>query len=212
MHCQAVKGCHIGGIGFATPFLGLFREEAASLIALMPARQGVINWPARGPNATALCDDDALPLADSSLDLVILMHSLELSDNADKALDESWRVLAPGGRLLAIVPNRRGLWARLDSTPFGHGRPFSRGQMLRLMREARFSPSRWSQALYFAPIPRRLALKSALFWEHAGGRLWPGFGGVLLVEATKQLYQGVPARERGLTRAMRPVLMPAPTA
>ena len=44
-------------------------------------------------------------------------------------LREVWRVLAAGGRLLAVVPNRRGVWARIDTTPFGHGRPYSRSQI-----------------------------------------------------------------------------------
>jgi hypothetical protein len=54
------------------------------------------------------------------------------SDDSVALLREVWRVLAPNGRLLAVVPNRRGLWARIDTTPFGHGRPFSRGQVTHL--------------------------------------------------------------------------------
>jgi alpha-ketoglutarate-dependent 2,4-dichlorophenoxyacetate dioxygenase len=50
----------------------------------------------------------------------------------------------PEGRLLLIVPNRRGIWARLDSTPFGHGRPYSRGQLERLLGDALFTPLEWT--------------------------------------------------------------------
>ena len=40
---------------------------------------------------------------------------------------------AAGGRLLIVVPNRRGVWARSDTTPFGHGRPYSRSQITHLL-------------------------------------------------------------------------------
>ena len=56
-------------------------------------------------------------------------------------LAEVWRVLTPGGRLLVVVPNRAGLWARMENTPFGYGRPFSRKQLSRLMRDMQFSPT-----------------------------------------------------------------------
>ena len=49
--------------------------------------------------------------------------------NPRELLREMWRVLAPNGRLLIVVPNRRGLWARVDTTPFGYGSPFSRSQL-----------------------------------------------------------------------------------
>ena len=36
-------------------------------------------------------------------------------------LREIWRVLAAGGRVILVVPNRAGIWARTEATPFGHG-------------------------------------------------------------------------------------------
>ena len=42
---------------------------------------------------------------------------LEWSEKPRDLLRELWRVLAPNGRLLLVVPNRRGLWARVDTTP-----------------------------------------------------------------------------------------------
>ena len=87
------------------------------------------------PGLAALTDEFALPLADAAVDRVLLVHALEMSHEADALLREVWRVLASGGRLLAVVPNRRGLWARMDTTPFGHGRPCSRSQIVQVLRE-----------------------------------------------------------------------------
>ena len=39
----------IAGIGYATPYLGLFREEAERCLAFMPAAQGVVKWPSARP-------------------------------------------------------------------------------------------------------------------------------------------------------------------
>ena len=44
--------------------------------------------------------------------------------------------------------------------------------------------------------------------ERVGRRLWPIFSGVIVVEAQKRLYQGVPAAQRGSRRVFVPVLSP----
>ncbi len=199
------------GLGFATPYLGQLRARSARSFAFMPARQGVLHWPAGGPWATALIDEAELPLDDASIDLALIVHGLELSDNLPLMLREIWRVLAPQGRALFVVPNRRGMWARFDSTPFGHGRPFSRRQLSQMLREAQFSPTDWAGALYLPPIPHRFFSSSAPVWERAGSLLAPGFSGILMVEAVKQVYAVSPHRAsvRPLAR-LRPQILPAP--
>jgi SAM-dependent methyltransferase len=206
------RGMRVLGIGYPTPYLGLFRGEAERSLAFMPAAQGVMKWPTERPGLAALADEFALPLADAAVDRVLLIHSLEMSHEAPALLREAWRVLAAGGRLLVVVPNRRGLWARIDTTPFGHGRPYSRAQIIQLMRETWFTPTGWSEALYVPPIPRAWFLRSALAWERAGRTVWAPFAGVHIVEATKQVYRAVPVRRerRRLVPALKPVLAPAP--
>lgn len=211
-HWPQVGGDRLVGLGFATPYLGVFREEAERVLAFMPAGQGVVNWPGDGPTATALVSEDLLPLPDASVDRVLILHALELANDPRDVLREVWRVLAPGGRIMAVVPNRRGLWARSDSSPFGYGRPFSRGQLTQLLRESLFSPVGWSEALHLMPFGRNRFPGSATTWERIGTRLWPAFAGVVIVEATKQLYQGLPVRRRARVPSFRPVLLPAPAA
>jgi SAM-dependent methyltransferase len=205
----SLAGESLAGIGYATPYLHHLGEGAERILALMPATQGVVNWPGDGPNATALIADDALPLPDASVDRVLVIHSLEVAASARDQLREIWRVLSPGGRVLIVVPNRSGIWARLEATPFGYGRPFGRGQLTVLLREAMFSPLGWTEALAVPPFRHRPWLRTGLAWERIGRVLWPAFAGVLIVEATKQLYQGVPVKERArLKPALRPVLIP----
>ncbi len=207
------RGQRVLGVGYATPYLGMFREEAERCLAFMPATQGVVKWPSAKAALTALVDEDELPLGDSSVDRVLLVHAVEMTHNAPALLRETWRVLAGGGRLMAVVPNRRGLWARIDTTPFSHGRPYSRSQITQLLRETWFTPTSWGEALYVPPIARAWFLRSAVAWERAGATISAPFAGVHIVEATKQVYRAIPARreKRQLVPALEPVLEPMPT-
>ena len=47
-----LAGMRVLGLGFATPFLRIFLAEAERVIAVMPASQGVLPWPAEGPGLT----------------------------------------------------------------------------------------------------------------------------------------------------------------
>jgi SAM-dependent methyltransferase len=206
----SLTGERLLGVGYATPYLRHLGDGAERIIAFMPATQGVVNWPREGPNAVALVAEDSLPLPDHSVDRVLVVHALEAAVNDGEALREIWRVLAPGGRLLLVVPNRSGIWARSEATPFGSGRPFGRSQLTRLLRDAMFSPLGWTEALAVPPFRFRPLIRSGQSWERVGRTLWPAFAGVLIVEATKQLYQGIPARQpqRRLKPAFRPALIP----
>jgi SAM-dependent methyltransferase len=205
-------GLRVLGIGYATPYLGLFREEAERCLAFMPAAQGVVKWPSQRPALAALVDELEPPLPDAAADRELLVPALEMAHDATALLREVWRVLESGGQLLAVVPNRRGVWARMDTTPFGHGRPYSRSQISQLLREAWFTPVAWSEALYVPPIPRGWFLRSAVAWERAGATISAPFAGVHIVEATKQVYRAIPARreKRRLVPALEPVLAPSP--
>ena len=182
-----IKGQTLIGLGFASPYLGAFRSEARRIGALMPASQGVMVWPQAGPAMTVLVDEERLPLPDNAVDRMIAVHCLEGAERVRPLLREIWRVLAPDGRLMLIVPNRRSMWARLDSTPFGNGRPYSRGQLERLLADAMFTPIDWTHALHMPPFERRFILRSAANFERLGARVTPTFGGVIIVEAKKEV-------------------------
>lgn len=200
------------GLGYATPYLEPWRDAAVRVLAFMPGPQGVIGWPRKGPNAAALVDPYDLPLPDACVDRLLAMHALENADDPQALLEEAWRVLTPGGRLLVAAPNRRGLWARRDTTPFGQGRPYSRSQMRELLRKTLFSPIFSADALYVPPFESRLFLGSAAAFERFGAALSLPGAGVHVVEATKELYRpiAVRARARRAAPVLAPALAPAP--
>jgi SAM-dependent methyltransferase len=196
------------GLGYALPWLERFGADAERVFAFMPATQGAVNWPSNGMSATALVFEEELPLFDSSIDRMLLVHALEHAENPREMLMEIWRVLAPGGRLLIVVPNRRGMWARFEHTPFGTGRPFSRGQLSSLLRETNFTPMAWADGLHFPPSQRRWVMRLHALFERTGSRFWPLFAGVVIVEAQKRVYQGIPVAARASRRVFVPVLSP----
>jgi SAM-dependent methyltransferase len=205
-------GLSVLGVGYATPYLDVYRDEAVRVLAFMPAEQGVVPWPEDGPTASALVDTTMLPLPDSCIDRALVAHALETTEHPHDFLSEIWRVLTPGGRLIVVAPSRRGLWARFDHTPFGHGKPYSPPQLRELMRETLFSPLNWTEALYVPPFERGVLLRSAPFFERIGGKFALPGGGALILEATKQLYRPVGARRA--VRKSLPQFEPAlaPTA
>jgi SAM-dependent methyltransferase len=192
----------VAGFGFAVPLLRPYLEAGARVIALMPAPQGIMPWPAGQPNVAALCAETNWPILSGSVDRLFLMHGLETSENPSGVLDEAFRVLAPGGSAVFIVPNRAGLWSRRDATPFGFGRPYSARQLeAQLIRHA-FAPQRAISALYMPPVEARFWLRTAGFWERTGRTLLPWrAGGVLIVEGTKQVH--APTRGTAAAVAVR---------
>ncbi len=188
------RGLAVLGIGYATPYLRPFRDEAGRVIAIMPASQGVMPWPRDERRLVALADEAELPLPDGSIDRVLLVHAVECSEQLRPMLREIWRVLSGGGRLLVVASNRGGIWARFERTPFGHGQPFSRSQLTRLLRESLFSPQQSASALYIPPTASRMILRFAGAWEGMGDRWGLPFAGVVMVEAGKQVYTADPER------------------
>lgn len=202
-----LRGLRVLGLGYATPYLRLMQEEAERVIAVMPAGQGVIAWPPGEKSLVCLADESELPLPDRSVDRVLLIHALESTEHVRAILREIWRVLADGGRLLVVTPNRRGIWARLERTPFGQGRPYTPAQLSRLLRDTMFMPEEAATALFMPPFRSRMVLRSAPAWEKIGSRWFPTFAGVILVEAGKQIYGGSPVQEQAVG-ARRYVALP----
>ena len=179
-----LRNYRVLGYGFAIPYLRAFRGTERT-IAAMPARQGVIGWP-EDKNAALLCEEDALPFPDVFFDRILIVHGLEESEGLRALLRQIWRVLAPEGRVLLIAPNRASLWAQVQKSPFGHGRPFSKLELEGLLKDGLFEPGRWRRALYAPPF--ETITRSGVGWEKVGSRLFSGIGGVHVVEAAKSLY------------------------
>ena len=181
------KGLDMLGYGFAGPYLAPWSDTARRTVAYMPAAQGAVPWPERTAGKAALGDETRMPFPEALFDRVILVHALEEAGDLRRLLREVWRVLAPEGRLAVVAAHRAGMWSRADSTPFGHGRPFSRAQLNRLLTDALFEPTAWSRALYAPPWRFTCGERAADGFEAVGERVFPAFGGLILAEAVKHV-------------------------
>jgi|CXWL01.1.fsa_nt_gi SAM-dependent methyltransferase len=189
------NGDVVVGMGYATPYLSYYLGQATPLVACMPAGQGAAYWPHGGDNLVLIAHDSELPFAESSVNRVLLVHSMENSEQLSWMIQELWRILTPNGKILAVVPNRRGMWSGSSRSPFGYGRPFSITQMRDLLNEQQFTITRTSSALFMPPTRIKFLWRAANKLETIGRficRFLGGFlGGVLLVEAEKQIYSTI---------------------
>jgi len=212
----------IVGFGYSTPYLCEF-PKARRIIAMAPDAQGIIHWPrehtdikipetnpgqtkntAQPNNKACLIHEAFWPLPDRSVDKIILVHGLEEAREPKKLLREVWRVLADDGRLIIVAAQRRGFWAAFDVSPFAAGRPWLRAQLARLLERSLFIPLTWHRALHFPPVRRPLLLRWTSTIEKIGRRLWPGFCGVLIVEAGKDLLHPAKGKPQRVLNVIRP--------
>ncbi|MBF0183002.1 MAG: methyltransferase domain-containing protein [Magnetococcales bacterium] len=196
------------GLGYTQPYLDRFvhsltTQQCALPLAASPAEMGVIPWPSSQANRIAQVRPDALPFADTQFNQVLMVHFLESCDSPQGALRETWRILTPGGRLLIVVPNRGGLWARRDTTPFGWGRPYSPGQLAELLTDSLFIPRQSRFALFMPPVGKRYFPQAAPAWEKAGDRWFAPLGGVILCEAEKVVYALTPLAKQSARRTLQ---------
>ena len=182
------RGHTVAGFGFAVPLLRPYLELSDRVIGLMPGQQGVMPWPQGMANVSVLCEETLWPLERDSVDRLMVMHGLETSEDPSSVLAECWRVLKPQGRGLFVVPNRAGMWARRDGTPFGFGHPYSRSQLESLLRRHGLIPQRQVAALFQPPSDRRFWLRAGAVMERIGRAVSGHYaGGVLMVEVSKQV-------------------------
>lgn len=198
-----VRGLRMLGYGYAIPYLRPFAGEAERALALVPAQD---ETELAGLHSVVRGEEDAWPFVDSLFDRILVVHGLETAESVRPLLRQIWRVLAPEGRLACVVPNRASLWSQIERSPFAHGRPFSRPQLEKLMRDSMFIPERWDSALFFPPLYSRRLIRSGAAWERMGRSLWPRLAGVHIVEATKSLYAlAAPGKARVRKRVLATV-------
>lgn len=190
---QRSHGLATVGIGYTTPLLPLpdAADEASRVIALMPMAQGAMYWPMDTENHSVLADELRPPFMPSSLHRVLMVHGFEHVSAPDELLRMWWQLLAPGGRLMLVVPNRRGLWARFGATPFATGTPHTLASIKHLLNDAGFTVRDMRSALFTPPSAHPFWLSCFHAIEWFGAACFPRIGGVFVVEAEKQIYAGL---------------------
>jgi len=153
---------------------------------------------AAGPVAIR-CDYDALPIASSSVEAVLLPHTLEHAPHPHALLREVERVLVGEGHVLVCGFNPLGPW--------GVRHLFSRGCFppsgTRLLSEGRlrdwlgllgFEVTLARRYLFVPPWTQRISEPSRAWLELHGARFAPPLAGAYLVKACKRVRALTPIR------------------
>lgn len=91
--------------------LPLFRQ-AKSYSVLTPFFQGPRKLVDKGLNRAALGDEAHLPFMEASFDIAVIFHAVEYMEDPVSFFEELWKVLSPGGRIILMIPNRKGGWKK----------------------------------------------------------------------------------------------------
>lgn len=150
------------------------QHERVAMVVEQPRR-----WPVTVPNRAVVADPERLPFDDALFDDALLIHAIELVERPRVCLRELWRVMAPAGRLILVVPNRAGVWARVEALPFGRGHPYGRRGLTQLLSDAMFEVESWTTALSAPPVRRLRWLERPL------AHFAPTLAGVHIVAARK---------------------------
>ena len=185
------KGERVLGLGYTSPFIRPFMDDAQAVYLAIPQRFGALPWPHLGPNCVTLTDPQNLPFAPGTFDKILMVHGLEFMEHSGPVLEECWRILAPGGRLLICTPNRTGIWSHMDRTPFGYGAPFTARQLTEHLTQCYLTPLSVTYSLMMPPTHRRTLLKFFSQTEHFSNGLCKKLAGVIIMEAQKKIYQPI---------------------
>lgn len=142
-----------------------------------------------GKNPVA--DIEELPLANDSIDAVVVHHGLDFAHDSHALLREVTRVLRPGGQMLVIGFNPMSQWGLMRllrkkfSVPWG-GRFIARHRLLDWFKLLDLRVEQSLSGLHFPPLGLSKLLAKANGFEAFGNRVGSPFGGSYLISCIKQ--------------------------
>lgn len=165
--------------------LGVQLGGYQSLLAASPVRHKIILTRQAGD---MVADWRELPLESDSLDLLVLVHALEASQEPHAVLREAVRVLRPEGRLIIIGFNRFSLLSCSGAAPWRKNW-LSVGRINDWLTLLEMQPIGGAYAVFLPPFQSALKKRWRLRWlELAGRRWWPLAGGIFALHAVKRRY------------------------
>jgi len=175
-----IFGFHAIQIGLpACPFLAQSRITARWTVDVEPPGQ-------------VLADPHWLPFPENSLDLIVLPHALEFSEEPHRLLREVYRAVRPEGQVVIAGFNPFSLFGAKRYFGRGETPPWT-GNFIALYRLKDwlallgFEVTGGGLDCYVPPFTQEKWLRRCGFFERAGDRWWPIAGGVYYLRATKKL-------------------------
>jgi SAM-dependent methyltransferase len=185
--------------GLSSPILGYFSIQigGGSRYRPLSSRSANQSWVSTKGDLNAW--PEALPFKSHSIDNLLLLHVLEYADDPHQVLREAERVLAADGKLILCCFNPISLWGlrRLFSwqdAPPWHGYFFTKTRVKDWLALLSFEVIEQHKILFRPPFKNSRWLEASGFLERWGQRLWPWFGAVSVMVATKRTIPLNPLR------------------
>lgn len=190
-------------------------HEEYSLLDESPVGHKIMFAPSWRPGVRqAVADNEELPLGNDSMDVVLLHHALDFTEDHHRLLREVTRVLRPGGHLLIVGFNPYSYWGlwrlfkRRIHMPW-RGRFISRGRLTDWLQLLDLQISKVDYSLHFPPLKFQRMLKHANRFEKLGSRLGSPLGGAYIVLCVKQAATITPILPRWRSLPTRATVIPA---
>jgi len=192
----------IGSIGGGVP--GLVPGQLRYRIVIAPERPSVATpyWIQGAP--------DRLPIATDSVDVVLLLHTLDFYRDPHQTLREVDRVLIPEGRLIVVGFNPWSLWGlrrmlqRRSRRPPWNGRFLPTRRIHDWLSLLGFKVESTRPLMFRPPLRQRVLMESLDLLERSGRRWWPALSGIYVIEAVKRVSTLTPIKP--LWKLSRPIL------
>jgi len=195
--------------GLSSPILGFFTIQIGGGLRLKPLTSRTVAQSWIAPEGDVDAWPQALPFKSHSIDNLLLLHVLEYADDPHQVLRETQRVLVADGKLILCCFNPISLWGlrRLFSwqdEPPWHGYFFTKTRVKDWLALLNFEVIEQHKVLFRPPLQNPRWLEGCRFLERWGRRLWPWFGGVSVMVATKRSIPLNPLRENKSERRFFP--------
>lgn len=190
----AIFGYHVVQIGAPTPHYELLQPS--------PARNRVILDRHPGPGRSLIADHRYLPLANDSVDGVVLPHTLDFSPDPHQLMREVERILIPEGKVLVSGFNPwspwgiRRLFQKHTGKPPWCGHFFSCKRVQDWFSLLGFDLDEVVYLHYRPPLHNQVVTQKLTFLEGLGRRVWPSLGGIYVMQGVKRTATLTPIRTR----------------
>lgn len=157
-------------------------------------------------SAGLYCKSEALPVASECMDVVVLPHLLEFTDNPHQILRETERVLIGEGHVIILGFNPWSLWGLWRLFLAWRERPPWSAHYIGLTRLKDwltlldFEIIKTERFYFRPPLENTTIINKLQFMEPLGRYCWSFFGGVYMLVAKKRVISMTPIKLQWQTR------------
>ncbi len=205
---ESTKNQFILGMGYVTPYLTEKLTHTNTVLSFTFDKMGGITWPHAAHSCTAIVNEGYVPLANKSVDRLVIVHGLESCQDSAQLLQEINRIIALDGEILIVFPNRVGVWSHTSNTPFAHGKHYTMSQLNDALSKNGLSIVSEERFLYFPPTQSLYTQSFFAPVEMMGSYFLPYFSGLNAITAKKrtiitpsQPAPQRPAAKKGILKA-----------